>query len=129
MSGHDSATPLFTQVPGFVTVRTSGSGPRGFHPSGGRGVSLGMTMIDQNRLDALRLAGVTLVDPSTTFIDDGVAVGPGTVIHPGVTLEGRTRVGAPQGKASPAARPPLTAPRRRVSSADHGTEGPAFRYR
>ena len=53
-----------------------------------------MTMIDQNRLDVLRLAGVTLLDPSTTFIDDGVAIGPGTVIHPGVTLEGRTRIGA-----------------------------------
>jgi len=51
-------------------------------------------MISETRLNALRALGVTLLDPSTTFIDDGVAVGHGTVIHPGVTLEGRTRVGA-----------------------------------
>ena len=50
-------------------------------------------MVDKNRLDALRAGGVTLLDPSTTFIDDGVTVGAGTVIHPGVTLEGVTRVG------------------------------------
>jgi bifunctional UDP-N-acetylglucosamine pyrophosphorylase/glucosamine-1-phosphate N-acetyltransferase len=51
-------------------------------------------MINQDRLDALQAGGVTLVDPSTTFIDPGVAIGPGTIVHPGVTLEGRTRVGA-----------------------------------
>jgi len=51
-------------------------------------------MINPDRLDALQAAGVTLLDPSTTFIDDGVAIGRGTVIHPGVTLEGRTRIGA-----------------------------------
>jgi bifunctional UDP-N-acetylglucosamine pyrophosphorylase/glucosamine-1-phosphate N-acetyltransferase len=51
-------------------------------------------MINTNKLDALQAEGVTLLDPSTTFIDDGVAVGRGTIIHPGVTLEGRTRIGA-----------------------------------
>jgi len=51
-------------------------------------------MINQDRLDALRAGGVTLLDPSTTFIDDGVTVGSGTIIHPGVTLEGRTHIGA-----------------------------------
>jgi len=51
-------------------------------------------MINQDRLDAFRAEGVTLLDPSTTFIDDDVTVGGGTVIHPGVTLEGRTRIGA-----------------------------------
>jgi bifunctional UDP-N-acetylglucosamine pyrophosphorylase / glucosamine-1-phosphate N-acetyltransferase len=51
-------------------------------------------MVNKNRLDALLAGGVTLLDPSTTFIDDGVTIGSGTVIHPGVTLEGRTRIGA-----------------------------------
>ena len=51
-------------------------------------------MITNDRLAALRAGGVTLLDPSTTFIDDGVTVGPGTIIHPGVTLEGSTRIGA-----------------------------------
>ena len=36
-------------------------------------------MIDPARLDALRVSGVTLLDPSTTFIDDTVTVGPGAV--------------------------------------------------
>jgi bifunctional UDP-N-acetylglucosamine pyrophosphorylase/glucosamine-1-phosphate N-acetyltransferase len=51
-------------------------------------------MVNQVRRDALLAEGVTLLDPSTTFIDDGVTIGGGTVIHPGVTLEGRTRIGA-----------------------------------
>jgi bifunctional UDP-N-acetylglucosamine pyrophosphorylase/glucosamine-1-phosphate N-acetyltransferase len=51
-------------------------------------------MINQDRLEAFRAEGVTLLDPSTTFIDDDVTIGGGTVIHPGVTLEGRTRIGA-----------------------------------
>ena len=51
-------------------------------------------MITDGRVNALRAGGVTLLDPSTTFIDEGVAIGPGTIIHPGVTLEGSTRVGA-----------------------------------
>ena len=51
-------------------------------------------MISQARLDAFQAEGVTILDPSTTFIDDGVTIGRGTIIHPGVTLEGRTRIGA-----------------------------------
>ena len=42
----------------------------------------------------LMLAGVTLDDPATTYIDVDVSVGPDTVIGPGVQLEGRTSVGA-----------------------------------
>jgi bifunctional UDP-N-acetylglucosamine pyrophosphorylase / glucosamine-1-phosphate N-acetyltransferase len=71
-----------------------GSEDPGIHRNGGRGFSPGETMITTNKLDALRAEGVTLLDPSTTFIDDGVAIGSGTIVHPGVTLEGRTRIGA-----------------------------------
>ena len=39
-------------------------------------------------------AGVTLVDPATTYIDPDVEIGPDTVIHPGVVIEGETRIGA-----------------------------------
>jgi bifunctional UDP-N-acetylglucosamine pyrophosphorylase/glucosamine-1-phosphate N-acetyltransferase len=39
-------------------------------------------------------AGVTMLDPRTTFIDDAVTIGMDTVLHPGVTLEGRTQIGA-----------------------------------
>jgi bifunctional UDP-N-acetylglucosamine pyrophosphorylase/glucosamine-1-phosphate N-acetyltransferase len=37
--------------------------------------------------------GVTIKDPEVTYIDDEVDVGPDTVIEPGVSLLGRTRVG------------------------------------
>ena len=47
-----------------------------------------------DRLEALRAGGVTILDPATTYVDDTVTIGPGTVIHPGVTLEGRTAIGA-----------------------------------
>jgi bifunctional UDP-N-acetylglucosamine pyrophosphorylase/glucosamine-1-phosphate N-acetyltransferase len=50
-------------------------------------------MLSTARIDVLRALGVTLLDPSSTFIDDDVTIGGGTVIHPGVTLEGRTRIG------------------------------------
>ena len=39
-------------------------------------------------------AGVTVVDPPTTWIDVDVTVGQDTVIHPGTQLLGATRIGA-----------------------------------
>lgn len=44
--------------------------------------------------ERLMAAGVTLVDPATTYIEEGVTIGPDTVIHPNVHLEGKTRIGA-----------------------------------
>ncbi len=38
-------------------------------------------------------AGVTMLDPRTTFVDDTVTIGMDTVLHPGVTLEGQTTIG------------------------------------
>lgn len=37
--------------------------------------------------------GVTIRDPATTVIDAGVVIGRDTVVHPAVTLEGRTAIG------------------------------------
>jgi bifunctional UDP-N-acetylglucosamine pyrophosphorylase/glucosamine-1-phosphate N-acetyltransferase len=51
-------------------------------------------IVRQNKNEELMAAGVTLVDPATTYIDSGVEVGPDTVIHPGVVIEGQTRIGA-----------------------------------
>ena len=45
-------------------------------------------------LDRLMAAGVTVIDPATTYVDDTVVIGPDTVLHPGVILEGRTTLGA-----------------------------------
>jgi bifunctional UDP-N-acetylglucosamine pyrophosphorylase / glucosamine-1-phosphate N-acetyltransferase len=41
----------------------------------------------------LMLAGVTLIDPATTYVDAGVVVGQDTIIYPGTILEGTTLVG------------------------------------
>ena len=43
---------------------------------------------------ALMDAGVTIVDPATTWVEPDVTIGPDTVLHPGVYLQGRTRIGA-----------------------------------
>ena len=40
------------------------------------------------------LAGVTIVDPHTTWIDDGVELEPDAVVHPFTVLRGSTRVAA-----------------------------------
>jgi bifunctional UDP-N-acetylglucosamine pyrophosphorylase / glucosamine-1-phosphate N-acetyltransferase len=51
-------------------------------------------LVRQTKNEELMAAGVTLIDPATTYVDPDVVVGPDTVIHPGVFLEGQTRVGA-----------------------------------
>jgi bifunctional UDP-N-acetylglucosamine pyrophosphorylase/glucosamine-1-phosphate N-acetyltransferase len=52
------------------------------------------SMVRQQKNEELMAAGVTLIDPATTYVDADVVVGPDTVIHPCVFLEGSTRVGA-----------------------------------
>jgi len=44
--------------------------------------------------ETLMRAGVTLVDPETTYIEPQVEVGIDTLVHPGVHLRGKTRIGA-----------------------------------
>jgi bifunctional UDP-N-acetylglucosamine pyrophosphorylase/glucosamine-1-phosphate N-acetyltransferase len=39
------------------------------------------------------LAGVTMIDPKTTYVDAGVEIAPDTVILPNTMLEGATRIG------------------------------------
>jgi bifunctional UDP-N-acetylglucosamine pyrophosphorylase / glucosamine-1-phosphate N-acetyltransferase len=51
-------------------------------------------LVRQKKNEELMAAGVTLVDPATTYVDSDVVVGADTVIHPNVYLEGQTRVGA-----------------------------------
>jgi bifunctional UDP-N-acetylglucosamine pyrophosphorylase/glucosamine-1-phosphate N-acetyltransferase len=38
--------------------------------------------------------GVTIVDPETTFIDDGISIGRDTVIYPMVSIEGESALGS-----------------------------------
>jgi bifunctional UDP-N-acetylglucosamine pyrophosphorylase / glucosamine-1-phosphate N-acetyltransferase len=49
-------------------------------------------LLDRHLL-LLMQSGVTILEPARTVIEHGVSVGEDTVIHPGVSLLGRTRVG------------------------------------
>jgi bifunctional UDP-N-acetylglucosamine pyrophosphorylase/glucosamine-1-phosphate N-acetyltransferase len=51
-------------------------------------------LLRQKKNEELMAAGVTLVDPETTYIEPDVEIGPDTVIHPGVVIEGETRIGS-----------------------------------
>src|SRR5688572_19244155 len=46
------------------------------------------TIVRQTKNEELMAAGVTIVDPATTYIDTDAEVGADTVIHPGVVIEG-----------------------------------------
>jgi bifunctional UDP-N-acetylglucosamine pyrophosphorylase/glucosamine-1-phosphate N-acetyltransferase len=50
-------------------------------------------IVRQTKNEELMAAGVTIVDPATTYIDPDVEIGPDTVIHPGVAIEGQSRIG------------------------------------
>lgn len=52
------------------------------------------TIVRQNKNEELMAAGVTIVDPATTYIDPDVEIGPDTVLQPGVIIEGQTRIGS-----------------------------------
>jgi bifunctional UDP-N-acetylglucosamine pyrophosphorylase/glucosamine-1-phosphate N-acetyltransferase len=42
----------------------------------------------------LMAAGVSIEDPATAYIDQAVAIGADTILHPGVFIEGRTTIGS-----------------------------------
>jgi bifunctional UDP-N-acetylglucosamine pyrophosphorylase/glucosamine-1-phosphate N-acetyltransferase len=50
-------------------------------------------MVRQMKNEELMAAGVTLIDPATTYIQPDVVIGRDTVIHTNVYLEGRTVIG------------------------------------
>ena len=47
----------------------------------------------ERKLRELMLSGVTIVDPATTYIQTDVEIGPDSVIHPQVIIEGTSRIG------------------------------------
>jgi bifunctional UDP-N-acetylglucosamine pyrophosphorylase/glucosamine-1-phosphate N-acetyltransferase len=51
-------------------------------------------VIRRRLLEGLMAAGVTVIDPATTYVHHGVRVGQDTVIHPQCYLEGATVVGS-----------------------------------
>jgi len=52
------------------------------------------SMVRQQKNEELMAAGVTLIDPATTYVDADVVVGADTVIYPCVFLEGSTKIGS-----------------------------------
>jgi bifunctional UDP-N-acetylglucosamine pyrophosphorylase/glucosamine-1-phosphate N-acetyltransferase len=52
------------------------------------------TLVRQKKNEELMAAGVTLIDPATTYVDPEVEIAPDTVLHPGVVIEGRSRIGS-----------------------------------
>jgi bifunctional UDP-N-acetylglucosamine pyrophosphorylase/glucosamine-1-phosphate N-acetyltransferase len=51
-------------------------------------------ILKSKRVEELMAAGVTIIDPESTWIGPDVVVGPDTVLHPSVFLEGKTRIGS-----------------------------------
>lgn len=51
-------------------------------------------LMQQRILEDLMLSGVTVIDPSNTYVDAGVEVGRDTVLWPGTVLQGRTKIGS-----------------------------------
>ena len=48
---------------------------------------------DRKNLE-LMASGVTIEDPATAYVDEEVTIGPDTIVHPGVSIEGRSSIGA-----------------------------------
>jgi bifunctional UDP-N-acetylglucosamine pyrophosphorylase / glucosamine-1-phosphate N-acetyltransferase len=51
-------------------------------------------IVRQEKNNELMAGGVTIEDPATTYVDRSVAIEADTILHPGVSLEGRTTIGA-----------------------------------
>jgi len=51
-------------------------------------------IVREHKTTELMAAGVTIEDPATAYIDGDVAIGADTILHPGVSLEGTTTIGA-----------------------------------
>jgi bifunctional UDP-N-acetylglucosamine pyrophosphorylase/glucosamine-1-phosphate N-acetyltransferase len=51
-------------------------------------------IVRQTKNTELMAAGVTIEDPATTYVDPDVTIGADTILHPGVSLEGRTTIGS-----------------------------------
>lgn len=59
-----------------------------------RDLAIAHQALGQRLTERLMADGVTILDPQRTQIEAAVRVGPDTVIHPGVSLLGNTRIGA-----------------------------------
>lgn len=96
---NDQGELYVTDVPGILAA--DGSVVRAFHhddPLVAKGVNSRADLAEAVALLRARvnhdhmLAGVTIVDPATTFIDPSVEIAPDVVIHPFTVLRGATTI-------------------------------------
>lgn len=50
-------------------------------------------MVFQKSVEKLMAAGVMVIDPATTYVEESVEVGASSVLYPGVHLKGKTKIG------------------------------------
>jgi bifunctional UDP-N-acetylglucosamine pyrophosphorylase/glucosamine-1-phosphate N-acetyltransferase len=50
-------------------------------------------VVRNQKTTELMSSGVTIEDPATAYVDTGVTIGSDTILHPGVSIEGRTTIG------------------------------------
>lgn len=51
-------------------------------------------ILNLRKIRSLQRSGVSILSCATTFVGDAVEIGPDTIIHPFVSIEGRSRLGA-----------------------------------
>jgi bifunctional UDP-N-acetylglucosamine pyrophosphorylase / glucosamine-1-phosphate N-acetyltransferase len=51
-------------------------------------------IVRHEKTTALMAAGVTIEDPGTAYVDADVAIGADTILHPGISIEGKTTIGS-----------------------------------
>jgi bifunctional UDP-N-acetylglucosamine pyrophosphorylase/glucosamine-1-phosphate N-acetyltransferase len=56
-------------------------------------LGLAADLLRLRKIRTLAESGVEILSPATTWIDFGVAIGPGTVVYPGAVIEGSTLIG------------------------------------
>lgn len=83
---------LAADGPGAVAIRVSPVEASGVNNQ--EDLSLAIRALTRRIASSLMEAGVTLEDPERFDADEGVTVGPGTIIEPGVRLRGTTRTGS-----------------------------------
>ncbi len=59
-----------------------------------RDLATALRVLRRRKNKALMHSGVILLDPRQTYIDPDVRIGPGTVVHPGNTITGKTVIGS-----------------------------------
>ena len=79
---------------GLTVATAAAAGPEIRGINSRRELAEAGSLMRHRKNEELMAAGVTVVDPAAAYVDVDVEVGPDTVIHPGVLLEGRTSIGA-----------------------------------